>query len=149
MLKAVLTYSKKIPVAGQQYSSQSYHLSLESEISEGLSAGQIQQKLHDTFELVKNSVEHELQAGRGQRETPAEPAADSKASGERREFSPGKATNKQLKYLTDLARERNITLNELTEQVKEIYHVDSIYSLSKGDASKLVESLKREQRKAA
>jgi len=148
MLKAVLTYSKKIPVAGQQFSSQSYHLSLESEISEGLSAGQIQQKIHDTFELVKNSVEQELQSGRGQREQSA-PAAENKAGEERKEFSPGKATNKQLKYLTDLARERNITLNALTDQVKELYHVDSIYGLSKGDASKLVESLKREQRKAA
>ena len=148
MLKAVLTYSKKIPVAGQQYSSQSYHLSLESEISEGLSAGQIQQKIHDTFELVKTSVEQELQSGRGQREQSA-PAADNRAGNERRDLPQGKASNKQIKYITDLARERNITLNVLTEQVKELYHVDSIYGLSKGDASKLVESLKREQRKAA
>lgn len=144
MLKAILSYSKKIPIPNQAFSSQSYHLSLETEISEGLGQDKIQQKIHDTFELVKTSVEQELQAGRGQKEP-----VENKAGGEHKEFSPGKATNRQLKYLTDLARERNITLNQLNEQVKELYGVESIYALSKGDASKLVDSLRKDQKKAA
>lgn len=145
MLKGIISYSKKV-WSESDSSSQGYSLSLETELPSAMGADTIQKSIHDTFELVKNSVEQELQAGRGQKEAPA---AASKAGGERRDLAVGKASNKQIKYITDLARERNITLNQLTEQVKGLYKVDSIYGLSKGDASKLVESLKRDQRQAA
>jgi len=149
MLKAILCYSKKIPIPDQAFSSQSYHLSLETEIAEGLGQDKIQQKIHDTFELVKTSVEQELQAGRGQKD--AVPVVGNKADGERSTFAAGKATNRQIKFVLDLCRDRDrpISLNELNAQVKQLYGVDSLYSLSKADASKLVESLKRDQRKAA
>jgi len=59
MLKLNASYSKKVPAEGE-YSSQSYHASIEVELSDGLTADQIQDRIHETFEMVRDSVEAEL-----------------------------------------------------------------------------------------
>ena len=62
MLKLNASYSKKVP-AETEYSSQSYHASIEVEIPDGLTAEQLQSRIHETFDLVRNSVETELHGG--------------------------------------------------------------------------------------
>ena len=59
MLKLNASYSKKVPAEGE-YSSQSYHASIEVELSDGLTANQIQDRIHETFAMVRDSVEAEL-----------------------------------------------------------------------------------------
>ena len=59
MLKLNASYSKKVP-AGEEYSSQSYHASVEVELPDGLTQDQLQARIHETFDLVRNSVEAEL-----------------------------------------------------------------------------------------
>ena len=59
MLKLNASYSKKVPADGE-YTSQSYHASIEVELPDGLSAEQLNGKIHETFEIVRNSVEAEL-----------------------------------------------------------------------------------------
>ena len=59
MLKLNASYSKKVPAEGE-YTSQSYHASIEVELPDGLSAEQLNGKIHETFEMVRNSVEAEL-----------------------------------------------------------------------------------------
>ena len=59
MLKLNASYSKKVPAEGE-YTSQSYHASIEVELPDGLSAEQLNGKIHETFALVRNSVEAEL-----------------------------------------------------------------------------------------
>ena len=56
MLKLNASYSKKVP-AGEEYSSQSYHASVEVELPDGLTQEQLQARIHETFDLVRNSVE--------------------------------------------------------------------------------------------
>ena len=62
MLKLNAAYSKKVP-ADSQYSSQSYHCSIESELPDGLTPQQLQAKVHDVFDFVRNSVEAEIPNG--------------------------------------------------------------------------------------
>ena len=62
MLKLNAAYSKKVP-ADSQYSSQSYHCSIESELPDGLTPQQLQAKVHDVFDFVRNSVEAEIHNG--------------------------------------------------------------------------------------
>lgn len=62
MLKLNAAYSKKVP-ADSQYSSQSYHCSIESELPDGLTPQQLQEKVHEVFEFVRNSVEAEIHNG--------------------------------------------------------------------------------------
>ena len=60
MLKLTSSFSKKVPVVGSEYSSQSYHATVEVELPSGLTTEQIQARIHETFELVRSSVEAEL-----------------------------------------------------------------------------------------
>jgi hypothetical protein len=71
MLKLNSSYSKKVP-AEQEYSSKSYHASVEVELPDGLTTEQLQEKIHATFELVRCAVEAELNGTAGQ--TTASPA---------------------------------------------------------------------------
>ena len=50
MLKLNASYSKKVPADGE-YTSQSYHASIEVELSDGLSAEQLNNKIHETETL--------------------------------------------------------------------------------------------------
>ena len=59
MLKLNASFSKKVPAEGE-YSSQSYHASIECELPDGLTEHQLKDKIHDTFELVRDSVEAEI-----------------------------------------------------------------------------------------
>ena len=62
MLKLNASYSKKVPAEGE-YSSQSYHASIEVELPDGLTQDQLNSKIHETFALVRDSVESELHGG--------------------------------------------------------------------------------------
>ena len=59
MLKLNASYSKKVP-ADTEYSSQSFHASVEVELPDGLTQDQLNAKIHETFDLVRASVEAEL-----------------------------------------------------------------------------------------
>ena len=127
-----------------------YHASVELELSDGLSPEEIHQRITDTFALVKDSVENQIQgeeppksringngrSGPPRNNNPASRDAGSGANGN------SKATNAQIKYMTSLASDQNIPLGELTQFVKDEYGVDSLYDLTKNAASKLVDGLK-------
>ena len=138
MLKAIVSYSKKIPVPDSESSSQGYSLSLEAEIPDRDPAA-IQAKLHETFELVKNSVEQELVR---QSNSPP-PTASMKPAA-----APEKASNKQIKYLTDLAQQKNITLSDLNAMLRKQCGVTGLYDLSRKQCSDLLDELNG-KRKAA
>jgi hypothetical protein len=140
MLKVCTSYSKKVPT-DQQYSSQQFHASVEVELSDALSPEQLQERIHQTFTVVRNTVESEISGEEKvtlpPRITGAHAPAGDKTNGN------GKATNAQIKYLTSLATEQDIRLSALNAYCHEQYHVDSIYDLTKKQASELVDGLKR------
>ena len=143
MLKAIVSYSKKIPVPDSESASrapswtpsQGYSLSLEIEIPDTDPAA-IQARLHETFELVKSSVEHELANGNGHAAKPAEPAG-TRAGG----AGSDKASNKQIKFITDLATQRGMSLSDLNGDVQKRYDVAGLYDLSRKQASALLDEL--------
>jgi hypothetical protein len=64
MLKLNASYSKKVP-AEQEYSSKSFMACVEAELPSGATPAELQQKIHETFLLVKQSVEDEIQETAG------------------------------------------------------------------------------------
>lgn len=138
MLKINASFSKKVPVPGEEYSSQSFHASIECECADALTTEQLQEKYHATFDLVKTAVESELH---GKPAAKVEPAAQT-AKAEPAKSDIAKASNKQIKYALDLAKNRGLTLSALNARVQEEFKVESIYELARKDASKLVDSLK-------
>ena len=130
MLKLNASYSKKVPAEGE-YTSQSYHASIEVELPDGLSAEQLNSKIHETFEMVRNSVEAELhgnivnpQGGNGSQNAHNQPVQGS---------TP--ASPKQINYLLTLASRRGITPAQIAAQ----NNVDNINQLSKKQCSALIE----------
>ncbi len=141
MLKLNASYSKKVP-GDQEFSSQGYLCSVELELSDNLEPRELQQRIHDTFALVKESVEAELSPDRSP--APKEyPQARSNAPQARNGHNGGQpASNKQLHFITSLASQRGVSINELNAQVASRYSVNDIYGLTKRQASQLVDELK-------
>jgi len=145
MLKAICSFSKKIPVPDSEYSSQGYSLSLETEIPE-TDPRAIQSRLHDTFELVKSSVEQELANGNGKNPGLGDPGANEVTLPPAR--GNGKASNKQIKFLTDLATQRGIGISDLNADIKRRFNVAGLYDLSRRDASLLLDELNGKKKAA-
>ena len=137
MLKLNASYSKKVPTS-EQFSSQSYHCSVEVELSDAATPEQLQAKIHDTFALVRDAVETELH---GKPAAKPEPAAQT-AKPESAKPDTAKASNKQVKYLLDLAKGKGLTLTALNARVQDRFKVETVYELARKDASKLVDELK-------
>jgi hypothetical protein len=157
MIKLNTSYSKKVPVEGTQYSSESFHTSLEIELADNLSASEIQEKIHSTAELLRQSVDAEL--GQTQQPvqerqrgafTPRQPQG-SRQQERAPEGQSRKASNKQVKFINDLAGEQKVTLQDLNAEIFERYGVQGLYDLSAHQASEMIESMTggRNRRRAA
>ena len=138
MLKLNAAFNKKIPVAGEQYSSQSYHCSVEVELSDAASPEQLQAKIAETFALVRDAVESELH---GKPAAKVEPAAQPPRT-EAAKPDTAKASNKQVKFILDLAKGKGLSLSALNTRVQDKFKVESVYELGRKDASRLVDELK-------
>ena len=136
MLKLNASYSKKVPAEGE-YSSQSYHASIEVELPDGLSQEQLQNRIHETFALVKDSVETELH-GRPARQLPepaAQPVSRPVNSHSQKDVA---ASPKQIKYLLDLGR----NLGWTPQQIAAKCNVTDVYNLTRRQCSDLINEWK-------
>ena len=152
MLKLNASYSKKVP-ADTEYSSQSFHASVEVELPDGLTQDQLNAKIHETFDLVRASVEAELgntvrepvdaiqtpplQSYSCQLETPAQNAAKPAYGKKNGTASDAPASPKQIKFLLDLARQNGYTV----DQLKSRFNVSALEDLSRTQCSRAIDAL--------
>ena len=153
MLKLNASYSKKIP-ADSQYSSQSYHASVEVELPDGLSPEQLDAKIRETFALVRDSVENELhgnavpppaqtpqtpntQSQPGLYDIPPQNASKPAYNKKNGTTSDAPASPKQVKYLLDLARQYGVS----PDQIKAKFNVPALESLTKTQCSRAINEL--------
>jgi len=153
MLKLNASYSKKVP-ADTEYSSQSYHASVEVELPDGLTPEQLDARIHETFALVRDSVESELHGNTVQQ--PSQSAqtsnmqsqpglydnapqnASKPAYGKKNgTTSDAPASPKQVKYLLDLARQYGVS----PDQIKAKFNVPALESLTKTQCSRAIDEL--------
>ena len=150
MLKLNASYSKKVP-ADTEFSSQSFHASVEVELPDGLTQEQLNTKIHETFDLVRASVEAELNGNSAPQQPaliPAEnvpnaqqmnPASQSKNGYGKKNgtTSDAPASPKQVKYLLDLARQYGVS----PDQIKVKFNVPALESLTKTQCSRAIDEL--------
>lgn len=153
MLKLNASFSKKVP-ADTEYSSQSYHASVEVELPDGLTPEQLDAKIRETFALVRESVETELrgnttrqpfaasqtqppQSQPGLYDNPPQNAPKPAYSKKNGTTSDAPASPKQVKYLLDLARQFGVS----PEQLKNRYNVPALESLTKMQCSRAIDEL--------
>ena len=129
MLKLNASYSKKVPAEGE-YSSQSYHASIEVELPDGLNQNQLQTRIHETFALVKESVEAELHGN-----TPSQHGDNAPKNTHNQQVQGSTpASPKQIKFMLDLARNKGITPAQIAAQ----YGVASVEHLTKSQCSSII-----------
>ena len=143
MLKLNASYSKKVP-AEAEFSSQSYHATIEIELPGGLTKDQLNAKIHETFALVRDSVESELHGKVQPSSLPAQsPNVPSHQNASnpsyRKKFNESPASPKQIKYLVDLAGQFGMT----TEDLKEKYNVSALDNLTKNQCSRAIDELRK------
>ena len=144
MLKLNASYSKKVP-ADTEYSSQSYHASVEVELPDGLTPEQLNARIHETFALVRDSVESELHgettnAGRmaDVQQLPIQSAQQqNKPAYGKKPSTDAPASPKQIKFLLDLARQNGYTI----EQLKARFNVSVLEKLSRTQCSRAIDQL--------
>ena len=153
MLKLNASYSKKVP-ADTEYSSQSFHASVEVELPDGLTPEQLDAKIRETFALVRESVETELrgntmrqpsaasqtqppQSQPGLYDNPPQNAPKPAYGKKNGATSDAPASPKQVKYLLDLARQFGIN----PEQIKAKFNVPALESLTKTQCSRAIDEL--------
>ena len=142
MLKLNASYSKKVP-AESDYSSKSYHASVEVELADSISPDGISEKIHETFELVRNAVENEING------VTAENHVRNNATPKRqngKSVNDSLASDKQLKLLFDLANRGGVRVNDMA---RERFNVDNYAKLTKSQCSQLIDELVRLNDKAA
>ena len=141
MLKLNAAYSKKVPADGE-YTSQSYHASIEVELPDGLSQDQLNDKIHATFAMVRESVEAELEenSARKSGELPSQETSNPAAQGNRSAGAVNAvpASPKQINYLLSLASRRGITPQQIAAQ----NNVANVDQLTKRQCSALIEQWK-------
>lgn len=149
-IKAILSFMKKVPVPGEQFSSQSYHCSLETELPTDIGQEEARKRIHETFALVRATVEQELAANGGAKPLPAAAPAGSADVAGGKPGVAGTASNKQVRYILDLWTKRHEReVSELNQLIRDQYGQDGLYGLSKKQASELLTRLKKGGQRAA
>jgi hypothetical protein len=110
------------------------------ELPDGLAPEELDRRIHETFELVRGSVEAEL--GGGESRSPAR-----RREPDPRRFQPAKRGNpqpaspKQIGYLRDIAARRGMSADELDHAADMQFGAETIARLSRDQASRLIDWL--------
>lgn len=153
MLRATVHYSIKVP-GEVEYSSEGYALSLEKEIFPG-DADYIQAQIHDTFALVKATVEAEqAEKSSGNVVTlDTRHVTEPRNTRDEQRTPRGirKASSKQISYINSLVGSNRIPLSELIADIQHRFNAKSLYDLTSKEASEIIDELtaQRKPRKAA
>ncbi len=132
MLKLNTSFSRKVQ-GESQFTSRGYLASVELELPDGLTQEQIKSRIRDAFGLVKTSVEDEISKdGNGNPKASMEFASSAPERKER-----VLASTKQVKYLSDLAREKGMKAESLAMQRFGV----GVFELSKKECSDLIDEL--------
>ena len=143
MLKLNASYQKKVP-ADVEFSSKCFHASIEVELPDGLTEDQLKQRIHSTFELVKNSVETELN-GKSITAVATAPVQALQTNGNGNGTGNGNTKNgglpaskKQVTYLLDLAKMNAADLGPVLRK----FNAGSAYDLTREQCSQLIDQIR-------
>ena len=135
MIRLSAGLSKKLPLQGVEFSSQSASAGIEVELADGASSEQIKDKLGNLYGLLEEAIDEHL--GRKEEVSGPEgkPVAITARNGRR-------ATEAQKKAIRAIASERGISAGELRRLMLEHFAVADASGLSLREASSLIDLLK-------
>jgi len=152
MIRLVASASKKVPVPGVSFSSQSFLASAEVEVADATDPATLQARLRDLYRLLRESIEQEIAASqRMDQDTiapgPAPPPAERNHGNHRnpRSLPVPQATAAQVKAILAISRCINLSRAALVTELDATYGVSNPDELSVRQASEVIEDLKRRQ----
>jgi len=131
MIKLHANLSKKIPIEGLDYSSQSFSAGIEVEMGAGATDGEIRERIAQLNQVLESAIDAEIAARSGGRpQADARPArrwngsngGNGNGSGQKRR-SGGKATGAQLRAIFGIATSSGIGREDLLNWIRGEYGV--------------------------
>ena len=162
MVKITANMSKKIPVEGMDYSSQSFSAGIDVEV---LDLPAVPAKLHEVYAILDKTIEAEIAARQGKAagnpkpeaaggkpapEPEARQAAVNSGDNRQRErrygnAAPRNATDAQLTAIAAIAHAAGINERDLSGMLEERYGVRRADQLSVREASLFIDYLKNQK----
>ncbi|UDQ96976.1 hypothetical protein AAEX28_07960 [Lentisphaerota bacterium WC36G] len=136
MLKLHASYSKKVP-AEEKYSSHSFHASVEVELPNGLAESELQNRIHQTFKMVRNSVENEIRNPNYSQQNNSQSLQTTNQNPPQQNTSNDVASPKQIKYLLDLLNQNNTPIQNVINR----FNVNSLQELTRKQCSQLLDEI--------
>lgn len=159
MIKINANISKKVPIAGMDYSSQSFMAGLEVEISDSADPSQVKERIREVYQLLEESINEQIASH--QCASTNETCTGSNRGGYRNNYSqnrpqPGSRSNRspqkdnnnspasqaQLKAIDAIAADRGLSGGELSNMLQDNFRKSSVSELSLREASMFITLLK-------
>lgn len=156
MIKLSASLCKKVPIAGMNYSSQSFLAGLEVELSDAAAPPEVQQRIREVYQLLEASINEQIAAHQNntERERPAiRPASVyprgqngngpvRERSGSTNDNTPYPVSRAQLKAIRSIAQEQGLDDTALGELLRQRFHRQAVDDLTMREASRLITLLK-------
>ena len=141
MIKLNASFSKKVP-GSEEYSSEGYMCAVELELSDNLEPEALHAKIHETFDLVRTSVESELE-NRRSRPTGCAPPDREGGNGSHGDKGNGnnwKCSDRQRDLILKLVDEHDLDRNGVDELARKRFG-KGVVDLNKLEASGLIDEI--------
>ena len=150
MIKLSAHVSKKVPVPDVEFSSQSYSAGMEIEVASPAGPEELKDRLQRLYGLLQESVEEQIKgaADRNGRAQGSRQSTSSRRSGDNGRGNDhggngGRAaTEAQVRAIHAIASDRGYSDGELSGVISERFGARDAQSLSIGQASSLIDTLK-------
>lgn len=150
MIRITANVSKKVPVPGVEYSSQSFMAGIEVEVSDGATPEQIQARIREVYAILEQTIDSEIAARNGE---PAQamsmrPEAESRPANRlpvSQNNNGRRATQAQIKAILAIGHSIGMDRAKLIDYVGGEFNVKKLDDLAIKDASTLIERMKEEQ----
>ena len=151
MIELKAAYWRKL--GDSDCNSEGFHASAKQKLSDTLSATQLKSHIHEMAAMLRQAVVEELNGPDGSGSNPTtkpseggeQPAGGPSVPGSNQARRPAtvseKATNKQVKFITDLAGQLGLALSDLNADIRKRYGVGGLYDLDRKQASDLLNEL--------
>ena len=147
MIKLSANVSKKMPVPGVEFSSQSYSAGMEVEASSGAAKGELKEKLCALYSLLEESVQEQVKKVNGSAQAenggPSEPTRSRPSRSNNGNSGNGRqATKAQIRAIHAIAKEQGYADDAVKELLADRFGLQTASALSIGQASSLIDTLK-------
>lgn len=148
MIKISANVSKKVPIEGLEYSSQSFSAGMECEVSGSNGKEELMEKIRKLYALLEEAIDEQIrghtQGGNSHRRLSQQTRQNLRRRARQQDGNGnGKtATTAQIKAIHAIAGDRGMDKDALKEYLLNEFRVDSAKELNISEASQVIDALK-------